>query len=440
MRILVAIALLSLCVTAQTAAPSLDALLKKSYLELVDLAPRLNLPAKSIDDFRQRIEVRRKEDMDGLDVEKKRLQAEADDIHRQLAALNASASTDDAAMAKRRALLHCRLTRNQIELSQSHTERAMAVPVMYDHQLSKLAILAQWPARKKQIAAAIAAGHARVRHWGDIDDIGYRKLGQGQEGDVKLGEDAVNELRAWRLLPPDLDSRPIEAYIAEVAGRVAAASDLRVPVRPEVLATAEINAFGLPGGRLLVDAGLIANADNESELAGVLAHEIAHIAARHGDRLTKPTGSVQRMLFQGISMAADAFTGGAVGEARSAAHDYLGLGVHLNLALLGVNRETEAEAGQLGTQYLWHAGYDPRGFVRFYDRMAGQADHSATASFFRTHPPGGDRALATLSELAYLPKKEPERVNSESFVRVKALTEAWLKAHTSRPVKPQCAE
>ena len=128
-------------------------------------------------------------------------------------------------------------------------------------------------------------------------------------------------------------------------------------------------------------------------------------------------------------MAADAFTGGAVGTARSAARDVLGLGVHLNLNLLGVNRETEAEAGQLATQYLWRAAYDPRGFMLFYDKMAGEEDHRVTSSFFRTHPPSIDRAIVSLAESEYLPKHAKHTTDSLRFQRMHAVADTWLKTH-----------
>jgi hypothetical protein len=432
--------LLTVGTAAQGTAPSLDELLKKSYLDLVELAPKLDLPRKTLDDYRKQIEARKKEDADALDADRKQSQAQLDDLHRQLDELNRNASSDDAAMTKRRAELHCKLKKTERDLRDTRSERSISVAAAHDHRLTKLEILAQWPARKKDIDEAIAAGKGRARHWGDINDVGYRKLGEGQEGDVKLGEDAVNELRTYRLLPPELDSRPIADYIRELAERLAASSDLKVPVRTAVLASEEINAYGLPGGRLFVDAGLIGRAANEAELAGVLTHEIAHIAARHGERLSRPTGNMRALLLQGATMAADAFTFGAVGQARNAAHDYLGLGVHLNLSLLGVNRETEGEAGQLGTQYLWNAGYDPRGFVHFYDRLAAEEDHAATASFFRTHPPAVDRALSTLAELEYLPKHPHARTDSERFVRTRALAGAWLKLHPRAPLKAECAE
>jgi hypothetical protein len=424
--------------TASAPEPALADLVRKPYLELVRLAPSLEYPKKTIDDFRKQLEAQKKEDLDGLEAEKKLLKSQEDEARKQLDEINRQASKDDAEMAAKRAALHCKIFQADHDLRDSKTERSISIPVEYDHRLTKLDIVAQWPAKKRDVEQAISAGKARARKWGDVDDIGFRKLGEGQESDVKLGEDAVNELRAYRLLPRETDSKPLHDYVQDLGDRLAATSDLKVPLRVSVLDTDEINAFGLPGGRLLVDTGLIVRAANEDELAGILAHEIAHIAARHGERLTRPTASVSRMLFQGITMAADAFTGGAVGTARNAARDVLGLGVHLNLNLLGVNRETEAEAGQLSTQYLWKAGYEPRGFMYFYDKMVAETVHANTASFFRTHPPGIDRALLSLAELEYLPRQAKPIRNSLRFQRMHAIAEAWVKAHkTQGPVMPE---
>jgi hypothetical protein len=428
-------------IAAQTAnAPQLADLVKKPYLELVATAASLDFPKKAIDDYRKQLEQQKKEDIDGLEAEKKTLKAQEDDIHKQLDDLNRSASVDDKEMAAKRTSLHCKLWTMDRDLRETKTERSISIPVDYDHKLTKLEIVAQWPAKKREVDAATAGGKARARKWGDVDDIGFRKVGEGQEGDIKLGEDAVNELRAYRLLPPECDSKPLHDYAQELGDRIAAASDLKVPLRVAVLDTAEINAFGLPGGRLLVTAGLIVRTANEAELAGIMAHEIAHIAARHGEKLTRPTASVSKMLIQGFTMAADAFTGGALGTARSAARDVLGLGVHLNLSLLGVNRETEAEAGQLSTQYLWRAGYDPRGFMYFYDKMAGEQNYAVTSSFFRTHPPSVDRAILSLAELEYLPKKSKPITDSMRFRNMRAVADTWLKTHKRLDpgVPPEC--
>jgi hypothetical protein len=415
---------------AQTAdAPKLADLVKRPYLELVGIAAGLDVPKKAIDDYRKQLETYKKEDIDGLEAEKKTLRTQEDDVHRQLDDLNRSASADDKEMSAKRTTLHCKLWQMDRDLRETKTERSISIPVDYDHKLTKLEILAQWPAKKRDVDAAIANGKARSRKWGDVDDIGFRKLGEGQEGDIKLGEDAVNELRAYRLLPPECDSKLLHDYVQELGDKIAASSDLKVPLRVAVLDTAEVNAFGLPGGRLLVNAGLIVRSANEAELAGILAHEVAHIAARHGEHLSRPTGSVSRLLLQGVTMAADAFTGGALGTARNAARDVLGLGVHLNLNLLGVNRETEAEAGQLATQYLWRAGYDPRGFMLFYDKMAGEENHRVTSSFFRTHPPSTDRAIVSLAELEYLPKRAKQTTDSLRFQRMHTVADTWLKTH-----------
>jgi hypothetical protein len=428
--------------TASAPPPALADLVKKPYLELVDIAGSLDYPKKAIDDYRKQIETQKKEDLDGLEAEKKALKTQEDEVRKQLDEMNRSASADDKAMAARRAALHCKIFQVDRDLRESKTERSISIPVDYDHRITKLDIVALWPARKRDVALAVANGKARARKWGDVDDIGYRKVGEGQEGDVKLGEDAVSELRTYRLLPPESDSKPLRDYVRELSERIAANSDLKVPLRVAVLDTGEINAFGLPGGRLLVDIGLIVRCANEAELAGVLAHEIAHIAARHGEKLTRPTSSVPRMLLQGVTMAADAFTGGALGTARNAAHDVLGLGVHLNLGLLGVNRETEAEAGQLSTQYLWRAGYDPRGFMYFYDKMVDEPVRPLTASFFRTHPPSTDRALLSLAELEYLPKRPKPTKDSLRFQRAHVLAETWLRAnrHAEPVASGECGD
>jgi hypothetical protein len=435
-----AVSVCGFSVCAQTmSAPQLPDLVKKRYLDLVATAASLDYSRKAIDDYRKQLETQKKEDIDGLEAEKKSLRAQEDDVHKQLDELNRSASVDDKEMAGKRISLHCKLWQIDHDLRETKIQRSISIPVDYDHKLTKLEIVAQWPAKKREVAAAIANGKARSRKWGDIDDIGFRKIGEGQEGDIKLGEDAINELRAYRLLPPECESKALHDYVQDLGDQIARASDLKVPLRITVLDTVEVNGFGLPGGRLLVTAGLIVRTANEAELAGILAHEIAHIAARHGEKLTRPTSSVSRMLLQGVTMAADAFTGGAVGTARNAARDVLGLGVHLNLNLLGVNRETEAEAGQLATQYLWRAGYDPRGFMMFYDRMASDDNTVVTSSFFRTHPPSIDRAIISLAELEYLPKRSKQTTDTQRFRNMRAVAETWLRTHrrldTGTPVE-----
>jgi hypothetical protein len=429
------------CLAARPAdaPPALADLVQKPYMELVETAATLDYPPKAVDDFHKKLDAGKKEDIAALEAQKKQLKSQQDDIHKRLDELNRSASKDDAKMAAERSELHCKFLKIQKDLAETQTERSISVPAGYDHRITKLLIASQWPTKKKEIDQAIANGTARFRHFGDVEDIGFRKLGEGQESDMKLGESAIAELRTYRMLPPECDSKVLQDLVQRIGDRIAVHSDLRVTLRVEVLDSEEINAFGLPGGRLLVNAGLISHTANEGELAGVMAHEIAHIAARHGEKLMRPTSSITKMLMQGATMAADEFTSGAVSQAENAAHGMLGWGVHLNLNLLGVNTSTEGEAGQLATQYLWHAGYDPRGFMYFYDRMVADPKHTRTASFFRTHPASIDRALLSLAELEYLPKKQLVQPNSLAFQRARTLADTWLKAHDHRRPEVQCA-
>jgi predicted Zn-dependent protease len=91
----------------------------------------------------------------------------------------------------------------------------------------------------------------------------------------------------------------------------------------------------------------------------------------------------------------------------------------LNLSLLGVSRDYEAEADQLGAQYAWRAGYDPNGFITFFDKMASEEGYAKSASFFRTHPPFLERILSTFSEITYLPRSKHLLMDSSAFVEAK---------------------
>jgi predicted Zn-dependent protease len=155
-------------------------------------------------------------------------------------------------------------------------------------------------------------------------------------------------------------------------------------------------------------------------LAGVIAHEIAHVTARHGARLMKKA-NIYNYLFQVAQVAAMIFTGGTVGAGTYYALQYgfFGLGMVLNLTLLGVSRDFEEEADQLGAQYAWNAGYDPKGFVSFFDKMASEKGYVQSASFFRTHPPFYERIVSTFSEIEYLPPKRDLAVDSTAFRQIK---------------------
>ncbi|MBI4266696.1 MAG: M48 family metallopeptidase, partial [Acidobacteria bacterium] len=183
----------------------------------------------------------------------------------------------------------------------------------------------------------------------------------------------------------------------------------------------EVNAFALPGGFLFVHRGLLERADDEAQLAGVLSHEMAHAAARHGDRMMHRAAWTSA-LFQAAQIGTAVLTGGisSLGAYYAYQYAFTGLGLLMSLDLLGVSRDFELEADQLGVQYAWNAGYDPSGFVRFFDKMATTEGHVTGSSWFRTHPPFYERMVKSQREVMYLPSKDDLVVTSPEFHRMKA--------------------
>jgi predicted Zn-dependent protease len=204
----------------------------------------------------------------------------------------------------------------------------------------------------------------------------------------------------------------VSEYVDRLGQTLVKHSDAKVPFVIKVLDTDEVNAFALPGGYFYVNKGLILEADNEAELAGVMAHEIAHVAARHAsERMTKS------QLLQFAALPA-LFVGGYWTQMAM----YNGLGMGLSLAVLGITRKSEEEADQLGTQYLWNTGYDPNGFITFFEKLQAREKEKPGkfASFFRTHPPVEDRIVKVQEEISYLPEKDEYIVSTSEFDRVKA--------------------
>ncbi len=200
-------------------------------------------------------------------------------------------------------------------------------------------------------------------------------------------------------------------YIDRVGQEIVKNSDAKVPFVIRVVDTDEVNAFALPGGYFFVNKGLILESENEAELVGVMAHEIAHVAARHAtERMTKSK------LIQFATLPA-LFVGGYWTQMAM----YNGLGLGLSLAVLGITRKSEAEADQLGIQYMWNAGYDTNAFVTFFEKLQAKEKNKpgAFASFWRTHPRVEDRIAKVQEEMSYLPIKSVAMVSTSNFERVK---------------------
>jgi predicted Zn-dependent protease len=208
-------------------------------------------------------------------------------------------------------------------------------------------------------------------------------------------------------------------------------SDAKVPFTIKVVDADEINAMALPGGFFYVNSGLILAADDEAELAGVMAHEIAHVCARHATR------QMTRAQFANIASIPLIFVGGGIGYAvREAAS------IGLPLTFLSFSRGFEAEADYLGVQYMYKSGYDPNEFVNFFEKVQAQEKKKpgSLAKAFSTHPQTPDRIQKTQEEIAtILPAKEQYVETTSEFNEVKArlaAIENRRKVDDQNPNKP----
>ncbi len=250
----------------------------------------------------------------------------------------------------------------------------------------------------------------------DVDAIGNRNVGKGVnlfslEREISLGKGLAQEVERSSKL---IDDPVVTEYVNRVGQNLVRNSDAKVPFTIKVIDSDEVNAFALPGGFFYVNSGLILRAQEESELAGVMAHEIAHVAARHGTKnATKGEimqwASIPAMIFIPYSMAGYAM--------------YQGLNLAIPLTFLKFSRDAEKEADFLGLQYMYKAGYDPNSYVTFFERI--QADEKrrpgTIPKVFSTHPPTPDRIENTQKEIArILPAKQEYLVTTSEFDSVKS--------------------
>jgi predicted Zn-dependent protease len=188
-------------------------------------------------------------------------------------------------------------------------------------------------------------------------------------------------------------------------------SDAKVPFTIKVVDSDEINAFALPGGFFYVNSGLITSADEEAELAGVMAHEIAHVAARHGtEQYTKGT-------IANYATLPLIFLGGGLGYGL-----YQAAGFLIPLKFLQFSRSAETEADFLGLQYVYKTGYDPTAFVSFFEKIQAQEKKKPgkLSKAFSTHPPTADRIEKTQANIStILPEGDQYVINTSEFDHIK---------------------
>ena len=252
----------------------------------------------------------------------------------------------------------------------------------------------------------------------DVDAVGQRNIGGRGMGnwystnwEIGTGKQYSMEIEKSSHLVTD---PVVVEYVNRVGQNLVKNSDSKVPFTIKVLDTDEINAMALPGGFFYVNSGLILACDSEDELAGVMAHEIAHVAAHHAAReMTRMNymqiGSIPLMIFtQGT------WTGYGIYEAAQLA---------VPLTFLQFSREYEAEADYLGTQYMYRAGYDPQGLVSIFEKLDALEKHKpgALSKAFSDHPATPDRIANIEDEIAtILPARPDYLVTTSEFDQVKA--------------------
>jgi Zn-dependent protease with chaperone function len=334
--------------------------------------------------------------------------------------------------------LHCRIQEARELKSQADVISQHAIPVAYENKRAKLELIEKWPAQIKEIHLAIANGTYKNRRWADVQDIGFREIEKNQKDDIKLGQETIRDLKQSGMMPKEVEDEAVVSYVKRVAEKVAANSDLQVPLQVTVLNSKEINAFALPGGFIFIERGLLEAVDDEAQLAGVISHELSHVIARHGHKLMVKA-TVASLVYQAAQIAAVIFTGGiaGIGTYYALQYGFYGIGLALSLTLLGVSRDYELEADQLGIQYAWKSGYDTSGFIRFFDKMATKEGYVNGASWFRSHPPFYERMVRSEREIMYLPRQEASVVNTTEFMTMKAaLTKVSQKAEEESKERP----
>ena len=247
----------------------------------------------------------------------------------------------------------------------------------------------------------------------DPEEIGNRDVGKGVnfyslEKEIALGKQLAQEVEREAKI---IDDPIIAEYVSRVGQNLVRNSDAKVPFTIKVLDTEEVNAFALPGGFFFVNSGLILKADSESELAGVMAHEIAHVAARHGTR------QATRGEIINIASIPLIFMGGWTGYAIRQ-----GAGLAIPMGFLTFSRGFEREADYLGLQYLYKTGYDPTSFVDFFEKIQSleKKKPGTMAKVFSTHPMTDDRIKAAQDEIQKILVSKPEYVvNTSEFNDVK---------------------
>lgn len=270
----------------------------------------------------------------------------------------------------------------------------------------------------------------------DVSAIGNRSsVGHGLnfyslEHEIALGKQLSAEVERQAKF---INDPVVTEYVNRVGQNLVRNSDAQVPFTIKVIDSDVVNAFALPGGFFYVNSGLILHADEESELAGVMAHEIAHVCARHGTKQATKGEIAQLAMIPAMIFIPYTLAGYAI---------YQGMQFAIPMAFLQFTRTDEAEADYLGLEYMYKAGYDPNAFVAFFEKVASdeKKQPGTIPKIFSTHPPTPERIKASQKEIAtVLPQRDDYIVTTSEFDVVKhrlQLIEQNVKVNDKNPNKP----
>ncbi len=230
------------------------------------------------------------------------------------------------------------------------------------------------------------------------------------EGQVARGRQYAQQIEAQIKLVND---PVVTEYVNRIGQNLVRNSDAQVPFTIKVIDSDVVNAFALPGGFFYVNSGLLLRADSEAELAGVMAHEIAHVAARHGTKNATKGELAQLATIPLIMLGPGGWAGYGL---------YEGLQFAIPMGFLKFSRDAEREADYLGLEYMYKAGYDPNAFVTFFEKVEAEEKRQpgTIPKFFSTHPPTPDRVEAIQKEIGnVLPARDQYIVTTSEFDTVK---------------------
>ncbi len=435
--------------------PAISEVIKMSFFEVTRISELFNYGKAELDEAQKQFKAERDATVKKLKTHNEELNLKIKNLEADLKKL--PQTNKDPQVVAQRKKIQCQIRTLHKDIIKTIKEQRTA-KIDLEFKEAKLDILEKWPSVHKKIEEDIASGAIAKRRYGNVMDIGFRGNDspfKGQEKDIEVGKKSIESAKAYGLLPKEVDAPEVKAYIEKIVGHLRENSDVKVPLviylideKNDYTGERIINAFALPGGFVFIETGLFLEAKNESQFTGVVAHEISHVAARHSYRLMRKVNITQMAMFA-VQIALSYLIPGLYYFTSYGSYllkrlllqaIYSALELAFGLPLLGVSRDYESEADQLGIQYMTKAGYDPKGFMEFFDAVGHKKGYVAKTSFLATHPAFADREFQSIKEIkalesAGLYKEGQGVVDSPEFHKMQEMLRATLDKQDKKAKK-----